>query len=114
MDGADGLVVTGSQIRPHFSRIPSMIKKQKSLSYAELSRTSRHELERLAEAGLLDHSTLARCAHLARFFERIRQMGPAESKICDVLTEDELQKIWRETANEEASPHTTGRRHLIH
>lgn len=92
-----------------------MMKKQQSLTYEELSRANRDDLERLAEAGLLDDATRARCAHLARFFERLRQMGPPELKICDVLTEGDLEKIWRETANEDASPHTTTRqRHLVH
>ena len=91
-----------------------MIKEQRSLSYEELARANRDELERLAEADLLDDATRARCAHLARFFERVRQMGPAELKICDVLTEEELQKIWRETADEGVSPRTMGQHHLIH
>jgi hypothetical protein len=94
--------------------VSNMIKEQRSLSYEELSRASRDELERLAEADLLDGATRARCAHLARFFERVRQMGPAELKICDVLTEEELQKIWRETADEGVSPRTMGQHHLIH
>jgi hypothetical protein len=41
-------------------------------------------------------------------------MGPADLKIVDVLTEEELRKLWRETASEGASPHTIGRRHLVH
>jgi hypothetical protein len=91
-----------------------MIKKQQSLSYEELVRASRDELERLANADLIDDATRTRCTHLARFFERLSHMGPAESKIVDVLTEEELRKIWRETASGKASPHTMGRRHLIH
>ena len=91
-----------------------MINKQQSLLYEELSRAGRDELERLAKADLLDQATLARCAHLARFFERLRQMGPAQSKIGDVLTEEEIQKVWRETAEEAASPGTIGQRHLVH
>ena len=43
-----------------------MMKKQQSLTYEELSRANRDDLERLAEAGLLDDATRARCAHLAR------------------------------------------------
>jgi hypothetical protein len=48
-----------------------MIKKRQSLSYAELLRTGRDVLEQLAEANLLDGPTRDRCAHLARFFERV-------------------------------------------
>ena len=91
-----------------------MIKKQQSLSYEELLRADLDELERLAKPDLLDDATRARCGHLARFFERVRHMGPAELKIVDVLTEEELRQIWRETASEGASPHTIGRRHLVH
>jgi hypothetical protein len=91
-----------------------MLKRQQSLSYEELSRANRDELERLAEAGLLDSATRGRCAHLVRFFEKVRQMGPAESRICDVLTENELEKIWRETADEDVSPRTSGQRPLLH
>jgi hypothetical protein len=91
-----------------------MIKKQQSLSYEELLRADLDELERLAKPDLLDDATRARCGHLARFFERVRHMGPAELKICDVLTEQELQKIWRETASEGASPPTTGLRPIVH
>jgi hypothetical protein len=82
-----------------------MFKKQQSLSYEELSRANRDELERPAEANLLDDATRARCAHIARFFEKVRHMGPSESRICDVLAEDELEKIWHETADEDASLH---------
>jgi hypothetical protein len=91
-----------------------MTKIQRSLSYEELLRASRNVLERLAETDRLDGDTLARCAHLAKFFERVSQMGPADSRICDVLTETELQRIWRETQNEVAYPNVSGRRPLSH
>ena len=97
-----------------------MIKKQQSLSYEELSRASRDELERLVEADLLDEPTRARCVHLARFFAKVSQMaGPIEASaiVGNVLTEEQLQKIWRETrekTEEGASPFTAGPRLLIH
>jgi len=91
-----------------------MTKIQRSLSYEELLRASRKALERLAKANRLDGDTLARCAHLARFFERVSQMGPADLKICYVLTEADLRRIWRESQNEEAYPNIVGRRPLIH
>jgi hypothetical protein len=90
-----------------------MIKKKKSLSYGELLRTDRGVLEQLAEANLLDGATRDRCAHLARFFEKVSLMGPAKLKICDLLTEAELQSIWRETADDGASPNAE-QRPLIH
>jgi len=91
-----------------------MIKKQQSLSYEELLRATLDELERFTNVGLLDDATRTRCGHLARFFERLSHMGPAELKICEVLTEEELQKIWRETASEGVLPHTIERRPLVH
>jgi hypothetical protein len=96
------------------SALSIMTKIQRSLSYEELLRASRNVLERLAEADRLDGDTLARCAHLARFFERVSQMGPADLKICYVLTEADLQRIWRETQDEGAYPNIVGRRPLIH
>ena len=72
-----------------------MIKKKQSLSYDELLRTGRDVLEQLAGEDLLDGATRDRCAHLARFFERVSVMGPAKLKICDLLTEAELQNLAR-------------------
>lgn len=96
------------------SALSIMTKIQRSLSYEELLRASRNVLERLAEAGRLDADTLVRCAHLARFFERVSQMGPADLKICYVLTEADLQRLWRETQDEGAYPNIVERRPLIH
>ena len=94
-----------------------MTTRQLSLSYEELSRTGRDELKRLVEADLLDGPTRARCVHLARFFEKVSQMlGPmaASAVVGDVLSEERLQKIWRETTDDAASPLTAGPRPLIH
>jgi hypothetical protein len=91
-----------------------IMKKKRSLSYEELLRAGRKALERLAKADRLDGDTLSRCAHLARFFERVSQMGPADLKICDVLTEVDLQRIWRETQDDGAYPNIVERRPLIH
>jgi hypothetical protein len=80
-----------------------MTKRQLSLSYEELSRAGRDELKRLVEADLLDEPTRARCVHLARFFEKVSQMaGPMQISaiVGDVLSEKELQKIWRETVED--------------
>lgn len=96
------------------SALSIMTKIQRSLSYEELLRASRNVLERLAEADRLDGDTLARCAHLARFFERVSQMGPADLKICYVLTEADLQRLWRETQDEGAYPNIVEQRPLIH
>lgn len=88
-----------------------------SLSYEELSRAGRDELKRLVEADLLDEPTRARCVHLAKFFEKVSQMaGPkaVSAIVGDVLSEEQLQKIWRETTDEGAFPLTEGPRPSIH
>ena len=89
-----------------------MTIRRLSLSYEELSRTGRDELKRLVEADLLDEPTRARCVHLARFFEKVSQMaGPVQVSaiVGDVLSEKELQKIWRETVEDAVGP-----RSLVH
>jgi hypothetical protein len=94
-----------------------MTTRQLSLSYEELARAGRDELKRLVEADLLDEPTRVRCVHLASFFEKVSQMaGPMEvtAVVGDVLLEEELQQIWRETTGEGASPLTVGPRPLIH
>jgi hypothetical protein len=98
-----------------------MTKKQQSLSYEELSRAGRDIIDRLAKGDILDDATRARCAHLARFFARVRQVigevadrAAGRTLLGDVLSEDDLLKIWRETADEGASPLTGGQRPLIH
>ena len=89
-----------------------MTTRQLSLSYEELSRAGRDELKRLVEADLLDEPTRARCVPLARFFEKVSQMaGPMQVSaiVGNVLSEKELQKIWRETAEDGVGP-----RSLVH
>ena len=52
-----------------------MMEKQQSLTYEELSRANRDDLERLAEAGLLDDATRARCAHWQDFSRGYAKRG---------------------------------------
>jgi hypothetical protein len=98
-----------------------MGKKQRSLSYEELSRGGRELIDRLAEGGPLDEATRARCEHLGRFFARLGQVvGQVADRVAGrtllgaVLSEDELLKIWHETADEGASPRTSKQRPLFH
>jgi hypothetical protein len=98
-----------------------MTKKQQSLSYEELSRGGRELIDRIAKGGPFDDATRARCAHLGRFFARL---GKAVGQVADevagrtllgaVLSEDDLLKIWHETADEGASPGTVEQRALVH
>ena len=91
-----------------------MSKKSQSLSYEEISGTQPEELERLAVAGLLDDATLARIAHLGRFFSRIVELCPAATKVGDMFTEQELQVIWRNTADPSASDADIGQHPSLH
>jgi hypothetical protein len=98
-----------------------MSKNQQSLSYEELSRGGRELIDRLAEGGPLDDATRARCAHLGRFFAMLGQVvGEVTDQVASrtllgaVLSEDDLLKIWRETAEEGASPRSVERRPLVH
>ena len=73
---------------------------------------NRMKLEALAKSGKLNEETLARIGHVGRFYQRISKACPNPNlKISDVLTGDELQKFWNETADEGA---TIGRCPLVH
>ena len=61
------------------------------------NKINRTKLEALANAGKLNEETLARIGHVGRFYQRIRKACPNPNlKISDVLTGDELQKLWNE------------------
>ena len=65
---------------------------------------SRTKLKALANAGKLNEEALARIGQVGRFYQRISKACPnLNLKISDVLTGDELQKFWNETADEGAS-----------
>lgn len=89
---------------------------RKSLSYRELMQTDPEELARLATADQVDLETRARLAHIGRFFGCIadRMPSPADLKVGDVLTEDDLQAIWRATADETDASDAIGRAPLLH
>ena len=73
----------------------------KSFSYHELmsGKINRMRLEALAKSGKLNEETLARIGHVGRFYQCISKACPDPNiKISDVLTGDELQKFWNETA----------------
>jgi hypothetical protein len=94
-----------------------MTTRRLSLSYEELWRAGRDELKRLVEADLLDDPTRTRCVHLAKFFEKVSQMAgsvEAATMVVDVLSEEDLQKMWQETAEEGASPLALGQCPLVH
>jgi hypothetical protein len=82
-----------------------MVGNQKpvSFSYGELTfgSISDEEIARLERGDGVDPETQARIAHLGRFFSRIGSLGsavPAGTHLEDFLTPEELQAIWRETA----------------
>ena len=60
------------------------------------------KLKRLAEEGMLDDETFTRIRHLGRFFERVgRAALKPKLKVGEVFSEEELQAIWRETAEDD-------------
>jgi len=78
-------------------------QKRVSLSYGELTfgDISDEEIAKLEQGDGVDAETEARIAHLGRFFSHIRILGsacPRDTHLEDFLTPDELQVIWRETA----------------
>jgi hypothetical protein len=77
------------------------------LSYDEILSSDRSKIERLAAAGELSEETLKRAGHLGRFLARVGTTVPdaiKETRVEDVLTETDLQKIWHETADPDLEP----------
>jgi hypothetical protein len=78
-------------------------QKPVSFSYGELTfgSISDEEIARLERGDGVDAQTQARIAHLGRFFSHIGSLGSVSPKgtcLEDFLTPEELQAIWRETA----------------
>ena len=73
---------------------------KRDLSYDDLmAKVSQAELAQLATDGMLTDVTLARCAHIGRFMQRVNSACPNPNlKVRDVLTEAEVQAMWQETA----------------
>jgi hypothetical protein len=68
---------------------------KRSLSYEEIIRTNPEEIN----TDLLDDASLARMQHVGRFMRRIaKAMRKSGLKVSDAFTEDDLQKLWKETA----------------
>ena len=88
--------------------------KQRSLSYETILKMQPEEIGRLAAAKLLDDATLARIAHLGRFFTRVGELCPSTAKVEDLFTEQELQVIWRDTADPDASDPDIGCHPFLH
>ena len=73
---------------------------KRDLSYEDLmANISQAELSQLATDGMLTDATLERCAHITRFMQRLSSVSPNQHlKVRDVLTEEEVQAMWQETA----------------
>jgi hypothetical protein len=73
---------------------------RRDLSYDDLMSTiSQAELAQLAANGMLTDATLQRCAHIARFMQRLSGACPNPNlKVRDILTEAQVQAMWQETA----------------
>jgi hypothetical protein len=76
--------------------------QKQDLTYEQIMRAGPDKLERLADADRLSDATLARCAHLGRFLEAIGNAMPnPDLKVGDVLSEDEVERLWKRTADPE-------------
>jgi hypothetical protein len=78
-----------------------MIKLSFSYGHLMSGKINRTKLEALANAGKLNEETLSRIGHVGRFYHCLRKACPNPNlKISDVLTGEELQIFWNETADE--------------
>jgi hypothetical protein len=86
---------------------------KRDLSYDDLMSTiSQAELAQLATNGMLTDATVKRCAHIARFMQRLSSASPNPNlKVRDVLTEAQVQAMWQESAFSSAD---VGRCPLLH
>ena len=66
--------------------------KRLSLSYEQITKLGPKMLDPLQ--GMLDDETLARCAHLGRFFERLGGLKQTRH-----VTHEEMEAIFRDTAD---------------
>jgi hypothetical protein len=98
--------VSAHSISRQHREVGAAMTDKRSLSYQELTAAfGSPELRQLAEAGMLTGDTMARIAHLARFFEALGVAAPNRGlKVGDVLTEAEVTKIWLDTADPNFDP----------
>ena len=54
-------------------------------------------IERLAKSGAFTVEILNRIARIGRFFEHVAQLGEERANIGEMVTEETLQSIWRDT-----------------
>ena len=73
---------------------------KRDLSYEDLmANISQAELSQLVTDGMLTDATLERCAHISRFMQRLSSVSAnPHLKVSEVLSEAEVQTMWRETA----------------
>lgn len=76
--------------------------KKRSLSYEQLHRRNKEQIEKLAESGSLNKATLARIEHIARFFARLGSSGPIQDLKFGDLTVEELREMFLATASPDA------------
>ncbi len=67
---------------------------------AQIGIAAPKKLLQLGKSGALDAGSVARIAHWSHFMQRaIDALPDPDMAIQDAFSEDELQKIWRETAD---------------
>lgn len=75
---------------------------KRSMTYEELIAAMR---DTVLDPATLDDDTIVRAQHLARFFDAIAKAAPnSKLKVGDVLSLDEVAKIWLDTADPNYDP----------
>jgi len=75
---------------------------KRSMTYEELIAAMR---DTVLDPATLDDDTIVRAQHLARFFVALSKAAPHSGmKVGDVLTADEVAKIWLDTADPNYDP----------
>jgi hypothetical protein len=78
---------------------------KRSFSYEQLTRgeVSQDRLQELLEADKLDEATISRVLHIGRFLAKLQNSVPnPDLPVVDVLTNEDIQAIWNETADPDA------------
>ena len=76
--------------------------RKRSMSYQELMKLKSKDVEEIADT--LDGDTLARIRHIGQFWITVAKRMPNSTlTLGDVFTEDDLQEIWRQTAESDDS-----------
>jgi hypothetical protein len=66
-------------------------------------KVSQVQLQELLDTDKLDQETISRVLHIGRFLAKLENSVPNPNlPVSDVLTNEEIQRIWNETADPDA------------